>query len=82
MARYLAFVLATVLAALLATACGDDTGAPPVGVAPNDVIAFAASDVSEQSYSQRIDQLRRKEEVLETSLSRATRDGLQAGAAQ
>ncbi|MCH8901398.1 MAG: PD40 domain-containing protein [Chloroflexi bacterium] len=50
MARYLAFILATVLAALLATACGDDSGAPPAGVAPNDVIAFAASDVGEQSY--------------------------------
>ncbi len=50
MARYLAFVLATVLAALLATACEDDTGAPPAGVAPNDVIAFAASDVGGQSY--------------------------------
>ncbi len=50
MARYLAFVLATLLAALLATACGDDTGVPPAGIAPNDVIAFAASDAGEQSH--------------------------------
>ena len=50
MARYLAFVLAAVLAALLATACGDDTVAPPAGLAPTDVIAFAASEVGEQSY--------------------------------